>query len=67
LMQRKCLPIECTKKTQMIKKETKKIADDRYFAYTGIHKLGVAAVVCISKSERNDDGKSRNDSKSKYK
>jgi len=51
----------------MIKKETKKIADDRYFAYTGIHKLGVAAVVCISKSERNDDGKSRNDSKSKYK
>jgi len=44
----------------MIKKEMKKIAEDLYLAYTGIHKLGVAAVVCISKSDRNDEGKSRN-------
>ena len=61
------VPIECTKKTQMIKNEMKKIAEDRSFAYTGIHRLGVAAVVCISNSKRNEVGKSRNESKSKYK
>jgi len=40
----------------MINNEIKKIAEDRFFAYSSIHRPGVAAIVCISNSERNEDG-----------